>query len=1148
MSQGVRQRNLFAAEDYRVVYDSFKQANFQAYDYDSIRAALVDYIQQQFPENYNDWIQSSEFVALIETLSFLAHSLAFRIDQTGRENFLSTAERRASVLRIADFLGYTPSRHQPARGQLKVTGIRTTQDVYDINGVTLKNTTVDFEDNYQNFLLIMNEVLDNVNKFGRPTDSSRIGNIKHDIYSTSIETGHNVVFGVSGNVNSNRNNFEIHGVEIDNSANVLIESAPDQNKSFDVVYKNDGQGIGSADTGFFVGFKQGNLQFTDINASSAISNLVVDLATNNVNDSDIWVQEINTAGEIQDTWTKIDSGFGANTVFNNIRQDNRKLYTVKTMDNDNVNIQFGDGVFSEIPRGIIRIWYRTGVNQTYTLDPDDIATVTFGYTYTNNHDNKAGAGNTYTVTFTCELQEPVTNASSQESVTSIKNNAGRVFATQDRMITASDYSVYPLTVSENVQKIKAVNRTYTGHSRFIKPRDPTGTYQNVDILSDDGYIYSEGITYRSNLVLPTPLSSEQIYERFLADLIKNPEIGNLFYTKYNVTDVDFTTVAGSYEWQQITSGYRGSTGYLTLNSEIQKTGYNAANDIDKAAPGAIVEFIETPYNAGTLGVTGASLSIINAGSGFTSPPTVTINGTGSGATATATVSGGQLAAITLTDGGTGYQNPVSVVISGGGGLNAVATATATTASRSWARVVDIVNNGQGINDSNGLPTGLTSRGQGAIILNKSIPNTARVSRIFPAYSTNFTAAEKELILTELENSNTFGLRYDDSLGEWKIITAGDLPTESSNNPDNFSFTNAGDNSSSNADQSWIVRVQYTADAWRFISRRQRFVFGSDSRIRFYNQNGRRRFNTDTNKPDRDRIMVSKINTKPGGSVYPIGQELPFYTHSYFTGPDGYTDDRKVIVTLADIDNDNYPDDPLAFRTLVAGDQIKLGTVTEDGYSYVARSDTGTTTLGREDLTFVWKRISTSDYRIDPSLSNIIDIFVLNQNYDTKYREWIADSRLASTQPLPPTSIELETQFEDIANKKAISDSIVYRPAFYKVLFGELADVELQGRFQIVKVTGTTLTNNEIKSRALIAINKFFDIDNWDFGEVFYFTELSAYIHQQLPGIISSVVITPVQTTSVFGDLFQITPESNELFIPDVTLTDIDIVDSLNSLR
>ena len=170
--------------------------------------------------------------------------------------------------------------------------------------------------------------------------------------------------------------------------------------------------------------------------------------------------------------------------------------------------------------------------------------------------------------------------------------------------------------------------------------------------------------------------------------------------------------------------------------------------------------------------------------------------------------------------------------------------------------------------------------------------------------------------------------------------------------------------------------------------------------------------------------------------------------------------------------------------------------------------------------------------------------MLNQNYDTKYRKWIADDRRETTKPEPPTEIELETQFESINDKKSVSDSIVYRAAEYKELFGELADVELQGRFRIVKVAGTTLTDNEIKSRVLDAINEFFDIDNWDFGETFYFTELAAYIHQELQGVVSSVVIDPTQANSVFGDLFQITPESNELFIPDVTLSDIQIVSTV----
>jgi hypothetical protein len=36
---------------------------------------------------------------------------------------------------------------------------------------------------------------------------------------------------------------------------------------------------------------------------------------------------------------------------------------------------FGDGEFGDIPRGIIRVWYRTGVNQTYNLLPSDVGTV-----------------------------------------------------------------------------------------------------------------------------------------------------------------------------------------------------------------------------------------------------------------------------------------------------------------------------------------------------------------------------------------------------------------------------------------------------------------------------------------------------------------------------------------------------------------------------------------------------------------------------------------------------------------------------------------------------------------------------------------------------------------------------------------------------
>ena len=69
-----------------------------------------------------------------------------------------------------------------------------------------------------------------------------------------------------------------------------------------------------------------------------------------------------------------------------------------------------------------------------------------------------------------------------------------------------------------------------------------------------------------------------------------------------------------------------------------------------------------------------SIGVLNGGSGYTSPPAVTIsNGGGSGATATATISG-SVSGITLTSGGSGYTSAPVVSISGAG---AGATATAS---------------------------------------------------------------------------------------------------------------------------------------------------------------------------------------------------------------------------------------------------------------------------------------------------------------------------------------------------------------------------------------------------------------------------------------------------------------------------------------
>ena len=70
------------------------------------------------------------------------------------------------------------------------------------------------------------------------------------------------------------------------------------------------------------------------------------------------------------------------------------------------------------------------------------------------------------------------------------------------------------------------------------------------------------------------------------------------------------------------------------------------------------------------------------------------------------------------------------------------------------------------------------------------------------------------------------------------------------------------------------------------------------------------------------------------------------------------------------------------------------------------------------------------------------------------------------------------------------------------------------------------------------------MDNFEFGETFYLTELLAFIHQQLAPELQSVVAVPKAGSQTFGRLFQIRAEPDELFISAASATDIEVVVSL----
>ena len=200
--------------------------------------------------------------------------------------------------------------------------------------------------------------------------------------------------------------------------------------------------------------------------------------------------------------------------------------------------------------------------------------------------------------------------------------------------------------------------------------------------------------------------------------------------------------------------------------------------------------------------------------------------------------------------------------------------------------------------------------------------------------------------------------------------------------------------------------------------------------------------------------------------------------------------------------------------------------------------------GRGSLYFQYKHFAGSNTRIDPSVSNIIDLYVLERSYDNLFRIWLQSG---GKRPASSTSDQLRINYSGKLDElKGLSDQIIYHSVSYKILFGAQADEEYQATFKVVKNTGSNISNAIVKTLAVDAINEFFALDNFDFGDTFYFTELAAHIHNRLAPDLLTVVIVPNQAGQVFGSLFQISGASNEIFISGATVDDVSIIDAIGA--
>jgi hypothetical protein len=328
--------------------------------------------------------------------------------------------------------------------------------------------------------------------------------------------------------------------------------------------------------------------------------------------------------------------------------------------------------------------------------------------------------------------------------------------------------------------------------------------------------------------------------------------------------------------------------------------------------------------------------------------------------------------------------------------------------------------------------------------------------------------------------------------------------------------------------------------------------------------------------------------------------------------DGYVDINKILLTFSDSDNDGIPDNPelfdlivnptvntdnkyVYFKQTVGYDNFAVqepvdnttvvsiysslrdvqisATLYQNGQLFYISTDnkfyklsvngavynlveqTGingtdfyTAKFGRQSLYFQYRHNSPNNRRIDPSPNNIIDLYIMTQQYAIDYVAWAQDITGTIVEPTAPSSEELETNYSTLDNYKAISDTIIYNPAAFKPLFGSKADPTLQAQFKVVKNPNVVVSDNDIKTSVIAAINQYFDISNWDFGETFYFSELAAYLHVQLVPKISSIIIVPANQSEVFGSLMQVNANINEIITSCATVNDVKIITAITAAQ
>lgn len=1161
------QRTSNSAEAFERLHQAFSDVSFVSYDFDTIKQSLINYLKLYFPEQFQDYIESSEMIAILEMFAYIAEQLAYRVDMVSHENFISTAQRKQSILRLAKLISYKTTRNIPVRGLVKLTSISTTERIIDSRGIDLSGLIITWNDpnnlNWkEQFILIANHILGS--RFGEPQKTFQVGDVVMDLYSlkNNPEGLRNGVFAFSAS--AGLDNYPMELVPIDLDENGPFEREPDLIAPLNLIYANDGIGDGSDYSGFLAFIKQGTLVRVDYNLSEQEPDRRIDFDLVNVNQTDVWVQRIED-GVITERWIEVDTTSEQNLVFNDLRETRQK-FEVDTRENDKVTVIFGNGDFSDAPIGIFRFWFRQSANQSIIIQKNKIQNQAFSFLYTASH------GNTETCNITFSLTSTLQNGSASESIEHIRRAAPSTFYSQNRMVNGQDYNTFLLR-DPSILRVKTINRTFAGQPKYIDWNDASGMYENIKLFGDDAILKYE-LSLSSQT---TSVSGQALIDSVIEPLLNSSGVIN---TLLHLSATDPATIGVvSPPRRRFIEDNRGGL-YFDKNGNPVALISSSVSDgslkektaiqglIDRHWYGEPVEFIQEDHGTVLAKILDPDLYPTDDSKIYAAAVPRTIDGVskyppgdvGSGLQPIAEQDYFALRYNRYTKG------------FGNGMISILGRPANSIQGEVWT--IEVNTDGQSLYVRSNLrgtfPTG-------------SIGNTYNIEPSGTQVSTPFFIISEGSVA--LAPGDAFILDTPSSgfptqrgvilnlNGWWEILGYSQLPDYASGIDEakhhELKFTT--DDSSSNIKQhTWIIfirklRQQPTNNIIGYeVHHRDIHLTIQSPNTNFWYNSTEQLLDNETNNRVFDNIKI--LGSNFDSNDVQLKKSQKYDVVNAVKNMNGVINSHSLEIMPTDLLQEDDSGDLISDRLL------QFETFSKDSYEYflldaktVLLQNEPTTTwapgafvdssllYGRQQrmpridsdfsgLDFMWQHFTPYTNIIDPSVTNIHDAYIMTRGYYDNIMNFIHGTLINA--PTPPSPLELLNSYGYLLQNKMLSDTVVLHPGKLRLLFGSLAEPELRAKFKVVRSQNGTLTNERIKEEILNVINLAFDIDNWDFGDIFYATKLITLIHQRLPVDIASVVLVPMYSTNSFGSLFTVEPGFDEILQSAATLSDIEVVQAL----